>query len=305
MKFDYKHLSQWFVERGYLLVLSLVLAILAWLFVHSGQITRIERAVKVDYINLPLSLAFAKPPLQEVQIYVTGSFHRLRGLEQEDLTYLVDLRNSKVGKRRIEIDLSTMRLPYDIRASNPRPRAFDVSFEQVVSKEVPINPQYVGKIEEGYAVTELKIDPDPVGISGPRSIIEGLEKLNLEIDVDGRKESFSTQLALETGFPQVEASEAVLVEVEIKPISLQRSYTEVPVVASHKNDRIRIEPAMATLSLEGPQGELDKAEKELKVVVPTEGLKRGKYRIRGTLEVKADVDLLLLDPETFIVEVLR
>lgn len=303
VRFKKWNLREWFYDRGFFMVLALALAILAWLFVHSGQITRLERSLKIEYINLPLSLTYSKPPPQEIQVLVTGSFHRVRSLESEDLTYLVDLRNSKVGRKVTEVDLARMRLPFDIRISNPNPARIELEFEELISREIPVHPVYQGKLGEGYVIESIRIEPDPVNVSGPQSVIESLEQLHVEVSLKGKTTSFTTQAKV-TSLPQVEAIDSVFVEVEIQEVNLQRTYREVPVKADSPKQSMRIIPETANLSLEGTQALLDAFEQKLFVNVPTEGLSQGKYRLRGTVQVPEGIKLLKLDPETFIVEVL-
>lgn len=283
--------------------LSLVLAVLAWTFVNGGRQTEQRRTVKIQYLQPPRGLAFHRTPLKEFKIDMAGSLFKLRMIKDEDLVYPVDLSSVNAGALRVDIDLDNLRLPMEIEASHPSPRSFMLYLEELATHGAPLKPIVLGAPKEGFVVGEIHLSPSTVMVAGPRSLISKIGQIEIEIPVGDRDSSFSTSIKPRVTLPDVEVQDSVVAEVEIKPIRIVRELMDIPVVTDGRATNVKINPGVARVFLEGDSNSALELEGKLKVVIATEDLKRGRYRLRGEVALPPGVRLVRIEPATFLVEI--
>lgn len=295
----------WLTSNLAYAILSLGLATMAWAFVNGGRETVQKRTVRLQYLQPTRTLAFHRTPLKEFKVDLTGSLFRLRMIKDEDLVYPVDLTGASAGALRVDIDLDNLRLPIDVEVSHPNPRSFALYLEDLSTQPVPLRPMILGAPKEGFVVGDVRLSPSTVNIAGPRSLISKVKELELEIPVGTRDSNFTASLKPKMTLPDVEVQDMVVAEVEIKPIRVTREFLDVPVVASGRNPNARVSPSFARVFLEGVSSSSLDLEGKLKIVVPTEDLKKGRYRLRGQIVLPAGARLIRMEPVTFLVEISR
>jgi len=294
----------WIQNKGRLQIFSVILALIAWFAVHSGQTIRQRTEFPIQYINLPVQLSFAKEPPSRIQVTLTGTLHRLRGLDTKEIPYVVDLSSYEAGRFFIDIDSSNLRLPFDVRPISVTPRRIEVSFEEMMKKELPVRVVVDGVLKPGYVLTSIETTPDPIQVQGPKSMVEGLKEVELRLNVEGRSESFSTSLPIDWSGSRIHSVETVLVEAKISKTNVEQRFEKVEVVAEGGEDKkVTINPSFASLVIRGPESALPDASEKLKIMVSVLGLEKGRYRLRGSLNLSPDVSIVSMNPESFIVEV--
>ena len=290
----------WLWTKAPLQGFALLVAIVAWVFVNSGTSVQQRRSVRIQYLQTPEGLSFHKTPLKNFKVNLKGSFYDVRALSDDALFYLVDLRDVKAGIHKVNIDLANLRLPLDVEAANPNPRIFNIHLEELYAKDVGVKVTLVGSPQEGYSVVNVLTNPQFVTLSGPRSIVEKLDYAEINVSLEGRSISFSSQMKPSVMYGEIEAIDPVLVEIELEPIMTTKEFKNVPVLVEG-GWSADISPPETTLTLRGIQSDLENLKKRLKVEVPVAGLKRGRYRIRGKLELPYNVKLIMMHPDSFIV----
>lgn len=300
-----KKVKSWFYNKGRLQILALVLSVVAWFLVQSSQTVKQKQEFSIRYENLASDLAFRTPPPAVLGVGLTGSFHRLRSLDEEDLTYVVNLQNLSKGSHSIDVDLGSLRLPIDVEASNPSPRRINFVLEPVLTKEIPVELNFMGEPPEGLVIANTEISPNPIQIRGPKSVVEPINSYQVPVSFDGRSESFDSSVLIEFDSEQVESVNSILIEVELAQPNLVKTFESIPVRSLQEGRRLKIEPAQAKVVLRGSTSSLPEEASELELYVSVESLKKGRYRIRGQLELPEGTELVSMQPESFIVNVLE
>jgi YbbR domain-containing protein len=286
-------------------LLSMFLAIMAWAFVNGGRQTEQKRIVRIQYLQPTRGLAFHRTPLKEFKVDLSGSLFRLRMIKDEDLVYAVDLSASGPGAQRVDIDVDSLRLPMDVEALHPSPRSFNIYLEDLSTITVPLKPVTLGAPKEGFVVGEIRLTPSMVNIAGPRSLVSKINQLEVEIPLGDRDANFTTALKPRVSLPDVEVQDTVVGDVEIRPIRVTREFANIPVIPDGHAQSARVTPSTARILIEGVSNSALNLEGKLKVVVSTEDLKRGRYLLRGQIDLPAGTRLLRMEPMTFLVEIGR
>ncbi len=298
---------EWFETKALVQIFSVLVAFVAWMIVNSGQDIVQRRTLKLEYVQMPKGLVFQKTPLKEAKVDLSGSIYQVRSVRDEALVYPIDLSEAKPGVNRFDLEVENIRLPSDIEASHLNPRSFNIYLEEIYSKTLPIKVNLEGKPADGFQVGRVKVTPETLSVSGPRSILSKLTEIPVSLSVEQKTISFSENKEPKLGFPGAEVSEGIFVEVEIGLLKQRQEFPAVPVNSGKLGGRVHITPQTAKVVLEGAPSDMRMMESRMEIIVPVEGLKRGRYRIRGALNLNdnSKIKIVSMEPESFFVEVLQ
>lgn len=185
------------------LLLSFALAFALWLYV----ITVVSPGSKDTFYNVPVVLQ-GETVLESRGLIITaggsptvtlelgGNRSDLSKLDRSNITVIADLaRIYDPGEHELSYDIS---YPGSV-ASNAieelsrSPGTVTVTIEQLVSKEIPVIVNYSGNVPTGCIADKenAELDHKAILIEGPASVIEKITQARINVDIDGRTESFS------------------------------------------------------------------------------------------------------------------
>jgi YbbR domain-containing protein len=264
-----KLLRRIFVEDWSLKLLSLAIAIVLWLLV-TGQNQPVTAHVNVqlNFIR-PQALEISNDPPRTVDVMLTGSRTKLDDLTSLDLVATVDLSAQGAGERVLRLaDKAQITLPQGIKVDGYQPSAIPIRLEEIVERQVAVEPKLEGKPDEGFEVYSAYPNKRTVAVRGPASRVNALQKIPTEsIWVAGHKESFPAQnVALDVPDPKVDLLEPMInVEVEIGEKRIEKNFSGVAVT---KQDGGAVQPGTTSVTLLGVASYLDSLKPEdLKIVL--------------------------------------
>jgi len=269
-----KLLRRIFVEDWSLKLLSLAIAIVLWLLV-TGQNQPVTAHVNVqlNFIR-PQALEISNDPPRTVDVMLTGSRNKLDDLTSLDLVATVDLSAQGAGERVLRLaDKAQITLPQGIKVDGFQPSAIPIRLEEIVDRQVPVEPKLEGKPDEGFEVYSVYPNKGSVSVRGPASRINALQKVATEsIWLAGHKGSFTAQnVALDVADPKVDLLEPMVnVAVEIGEQRIEKNFSGVAVSTK---DGGAVQPANTSVTLLGVASYLDGLKPEdLKIVLNSENL---------------------------------
>jgi YbbR domain-containing protein len=136
------------------------------------------------------------------------------------------------------------------------PSYLEVTLERRVSRTVDIAAQTSGQLRQAYELGDLQVDPSTVEVSGPRSAVTPLQSVPTEpIDLDGRTETFQTQVRLRPIDPSVtyQNSGRITVRVPIRAETIRRQFDDLPVEIVNTTRPTSLSQSTVDLTVEGPR----------------------------------------------------
>ncbi|MGN0389436.1 MAG: YbbR-like domain-containing protein [Wujia sp.] len=181
-------------------ILSVVLAIVAWLAVANisdYQTTREISDIPVTQINgdvlEELDQVYDVASGDTVDIVVKGRRSVVGTLGREDFIATADLSTMSITNT-VPIVVTTkdssIKDEIDITCVDS---TMKLNLEDKVTGQFPIKVVTTGSTKEGYAVSSSTANPNIVKIEGPKSAVEKITEVRVAVDVEGKKESFSTE----------------------------------------------------------------------------------------------------------------
>ena len=182
---------------------SVLIAFGLWMYV----ITEVSPNSEWTYYDVPVKLE-GETVLKERQLIITGisdtSVDLTLSGNRSDLNQL-DSGNITLKADMTKIyDPGTHKIGYDIilpghvasnafNRVNQYPDSITVTVERLLTKEVPVNIIYQGKVPEGYVVrrADVLMDYEFIKVTGPASVVDQISQAVVNIDLTDKTESIS------------------------------------------------------------------------------------------------------------------
>ncbi|AHF06049.1 CdaR family protein [Desulfitobacterium metallireducens] len=183
----------WKRNLGYKIV-SLLLAILFWLWVTNSPSTQTligDQTLTVPLVtkNLPVnSMVMTKLPSVRVRLQGTNS-----SVNVKDLYAYVDLTGTTPGEHQYTIQMDA--IP-GIQIVELTPQTINLTIDTVQEKMLPVQTNISGTPAEGMQVGEPIIKPSVVNVRGPGSVLAGLDKVVVEMNVAEATDSITKSLPI-------------------------------------------------------------------------------------------------------------
>ncbi|HEX3252237.1 MAG TPA: CdaR family protein [Pyrinomonadaceae bacterium] len=295
-----KLLRRIFLEDWSLKLLSLAIAIVLWLLVTGqNQPVTAHMNVQLNFIR-PQSLEISNDPPRTVDVMLTGSRNKLDDLTSLDLVATVDISDQHSGEHVLRLaDRAQISLPQGIKVDAYQPSAIPIRLEEIVDRQVPVEPKLEGRPDDGFEVYGVYPSKGSVTVRGPASRVNSLQKVLTEsIWMAGHKESFTAQnVAVDVQDPKVDLIEPVInVNVEIGERRVEKTFSGVRVgtVAGDK-----VEPATTSVTVSGAASLINSLKPdELKIVLDN----NGQPQLEVPDALKGKVTLKSVQPSKFVLK---
>lgn len=248
------------------------LALLVWVAVNVEEaVPEIFDPVPVVLENLPSDLAIAGDYTQTISVRARGSQRDLGNLTQGRLSPRIDLSAASGGENVFQILPESLNVPSGVQIERIDPAEITIVLEDSLEKDVVISPVTSGEPAAGYEIVGRSTEPEMTRISGPRSVVEAVERIETStVDVRGRSESFTQVVTLLSGNTLLELREGREVNLQVdileQPVTVQ--FPDVPVEVINAQYRVDVNPDDLDAFLRGPQSLLDQIDLErLRLVI--------------------------------------
>ncbi|HHY70859.1 MAG TPA: hypothetical protein GX519_04205, partial [Thermoanaerobacterales bacterium] len=169
-------------------ILSIIVAIVMWLYVmneQNPQITTMVREVPVKLQNLDESkFALKEDSAQfKVSVKVKGRRSLVADLKPDDINAEVNMRGRMEGDNLIRVDVTT---PPNVEFIDVLPREVMVTLDGIVEEQMPIVVDVAGIPTQGFAADKPMTKPQAVVVKGPRSMVNAVKKVSTRIDISDK-----------------------------------------------------------------------------------------------------------------------
>ncbi len=185
-------------------ILSIVLAIFLWGYVVSSD-TSITRSKVLSGVGVQLTgqtilqrnnlalLTDVTSQLASISVEVEVSQSNYALVSSSNVDVVLDLSNiTRAGTQVLSLRAST---PYG-RVTNIWPESVELQVEQLDTRYVPVNVEFVGDVREDYWYNAASVNPSSITVSGPASVVQQVSEAVAQVDVTDRTEPFNRSWTL-------------------------------------------------------------------------------------------------------------
>ena len=184
-------------ENTKIKLISLLSAIVLWLYVMAivdPQETKLFENIPVTITNLDEldSNDFVIYPEANLttDIYVTGKLSVLKNISKDDITVYGTMSNFIEGNNGVFLKANISKgVTYELK-----PDTIVIPLEKVVQEKRSVDVVVTGKYENNFDAVQL--EEDSIKISGPRTLVNEVQKLQATLNVDENKDTYTTTLNL-------------------------------------------------------------------------------------------------------------
>lgn len=134
---------------------------------------------------------------QFISVTVNAKRSILNKIKAEDIVAVADMKELYLQSQiPISVQITGYRERTDYDSASPNPGNLQVAIEDNISKLFPITPVTTGTVRDGFVLGEVTSDPESVTINGPKSVIERIDKVAVEVSVSGLAEDAQMESSL-------------------------------------------------------------------------------------------------------------
>ena len=230
-----------FVENVNLKLLWLVFALVLYSLAHGSQEAQRSLLIGVVALTPPGSSnrVLMTPIPAQIRVTVRGTKSALDDLHADDMANVqLDLHGG--SETRVTFKPAMIPLPPGLKVEQIDPPELDLTWEDLIVRDVPVEVGVVGTPARGFVVKgEPLADPRVLRARGPKSEVLVVQRARADaFDIGGLTEGkYTRQLAVERPPGRVTLdAPSVAATVEIGREVVERSFTRVPVaVIGHGN----------------------------------------------------------------------
>ena len=170
------------------------------------------------------------------------------------------------GQNVFQIIPEDLNVPSGVQIERIDPAEITIVLEDSLEKYVVISPVTSGEPAAGYEIVGRSTEPEMTRVSGPRSVVEAIERIETStVDVRGHNESFSQVVTLLSGNTLLELREGreVNLQVDILEQPVTINFEEVPVEVINAQYQVAVNPDHLTVFLRGPPSLLEQIDLEI------------------------------------------
>jgi YbbR domain-containing protein len=177
--------------------ISLVLAVILWLFVKSTSEGEVGLQVPIEFYSCPPSLIVTQVSADVVTVRIMGPLSQVERLSPREKKARIDLSNAKAGTNTFAISPDNFALPKTVKITQISPSSIKVELDHVTGKVVRIKALVKGEPAPGYRVARIVVDPPSIKLRGARSQLAELKEVSTEeIDISGQRETLKAEVGL-------------------------------------------------------------------------------------------------------------
>ena len=178
--------------------LSVIIVTGIWFSITRGQDILGTFDVPVEYVNRSPQLEIMDTSVTSVELRLSGSRSIIGAIRPEQLRVVVDLRQAVNGKNNLPINSDNLTLPPGVTLNDVDPHIVEVSMDVLIEKELPVQADWVGKLNPALILTDVSINPAKIRFIGGKNLLDSIRTLYTEeIPIDRLSQSGEIVVSLD------------------------------------------------------------------------------------------------------------
>ena len=186
-----------FTKNTTLKVISLILAIILWVFVKSKSGGEVGLVVPLEFYRVPSNLIVTNVTDEAINVRITGSVIQLQRLPTREIRARIDLSRARPGTNSFDILPDNFNISKDLDIIQISPSSVKVELDHVIEKMVHVKPVVEGKPARGYRVSKITVEPPFITLQGAEGQLKKLKEIMTEeVNVSDLKETVEVEVPL-------------------------------------------------------------------------------------------------------------
>ncbi len=175
--------------------------------------------IPVEYVDRDPGQIILNTSTNTVRLHLSGSHILLRSMDPDQVRVRVSLSDASVGENVIPITEENVTLPPGVLLSKVDPRLVELEIDVPVTRSLPVQVDWTGKLREDLILSDVKVAPSQVQVRGSAEEMDDIDTIYTEkIPLDRIEKSGRTTAGLVLGREHMsvpEGSGSVTVEYTV------------------------------------------------------------------------------------------
>jgi uncharacterized protein (TIGR00159 family) len=205
------------LEIGTALFVSFFLITAVWLSIATGLEALKTFEVPVVYVNRDPTKEIISTSASSVLLQLSGPGALIKSIQPDTVQVTIDLGDAKIGQNSYFITTDDISHPTGTSIKGIEPNLIEVNLDLLMKKELPVQVDWVGKMEDRLLLTKARPVPDKLTIIGGSLILEDITTIyTKKVAVDNIEASGSTTVPVILPAPtlKIAPGQTNLIEVE-------------------------------------------------------------------------------------------
>ncbi|MEJ2157099.1 MAG: diadenylate cyclase [Desulfobacteraceae bacterium] len=151
-----------------------------WFSFARGLETLTSLEVPLEYVNRDSRMQILSASDNTVRLHLSGSGALISSLKPDQVKVKLDLDNAVNGENVFTISHDNIAMPPGVRLNRIEPSQVKVVLDFPITKEIPIQVDWVGTLPEGLILKTVRLNPEVVPITGVGKILNNIRTLYTE-----------------------------------------------------------------------------------------------------------------------------
>lgn len=193
------YLKKIIFEKWFLKLLSLIMAVLLWLFIVGSEVNQHIYNVPVKFTNLHAeNILINGSRTNTIKVTIKGDNVTAMNRNLDEFNIIKDLSNYTPGIHDIRIYHQDIIYPKGVELVSYEPRIVTIEIDnkdiKIVDLEIPV---IKGTPALGYEIKNIELSKEKTRIEGPESVLDTISELKLnEIDITGINETITKEVKI-------------------------------------------------------------------------------------------------------------
>lgn len=171
-------------------LVSFVFVIAMWFSFSKKVDTLTTLEIPVEYTNRNPGVEIVDTSVNTVHLNLVGSSALIKSIQPEKIQVKLSLANAVIGRNILSITQDNISIPPGIVLKKVVPSAVEVTLDETIRKEIPVQVDWAGELAKGLILSEIKIDPEKIDIIGGKRNLENFTTFYTEkVHLDHLKET--------------------------------------------------------------------------------------------------------------------
>ena len=186
-----------------------------WFSFSKGMETLASHEVPIEFMNPNPGMEITAVSDSNVKLLISGAKPLINSLRPDQINVKLSLSDARVGANTLPVSHGNITLPPGLQLKRIDPPHVEVTLDALMEKELPIQPQWVGKLPEGFIMKDARAIPPTVKVIGSELTLQDMATVFTEkISLDGLVESgtFAVHLMSNPSSFKTEIKDKILVQ---------------------------------------------------------------------------------------------
>ena len=181
-------------------LVSIMLVAGIWFSFTRGRDTIIGLEIPVEYRNRKAKMEIIEASANTVRLQLSGSVSLIKNVRPEQVQVRLDLSNGVVGKNVYTITSKDVSLPRGIDVIAVKPQTVELTLDVFTRKRLPIQIDWVGKLNERLRLESARINPVDVEVEGSSLLLRDMSTIYTQkVPLENLRETGTMNLGIALG----------------------------------------------------------------------------------------------------------